>query len=221
MLPGVYNDYEAHTMEPGDTSAYYKFLVGSTGAISTVSRASGCFGTAVRLDVGKYYYPLTAAFYSAPILPGGIKASPLLDIKPTVHGAYSTTTGTIGFVLANTSSGSNQRTIAHGTDSVVASTKTFTFSNGAFTFDDIGSTLTLGGTANGNNGTYTIKSVTSGTVVVVVETVTADETFGSGVTQSISGIGIAVQFNQAGDGTVAEVATSNLVMLSVKLKRNP
>jgi hypothetical protein len=220
MLPFPANSYDAVSFEPGDTRAYVKFVVGSTGAVGTPTRSSACWGLPVRLDVGKYYFPLTSAWYSGTALPGG-SVSPLLDVKATCHGVYATTTGTIPFLLANTSSGLNQRVIAHGTDSVVASTKTFTFQHGAFTFDDIGATLVLGGTANGNNGNYTIKSVTSATVVVVVETVTADETFGSGVTQSITGIGLAIQFNQAGDGTVAEVAASNIIMLSANLKAHP
>lgn len=221
MLPFVGNVYEPESFEPGDAAAYIKFAVGTTGAVGTPTRSNACFGLPVRLDVGKYYFPLTAAFYSAGVLPG-TTVSPLLTEKATVHGVYATTTGTIPFLLANTTSGDNQRVIAHGADSVVASTHTWTFANGAFTFNDVGATLTMGNTAAaGDKGNFTIKSVTSATVIVTVEAPGADETFGSTVTQSISGIGVAYQFNQAGDGTVAEVASANIVMLTLRLKRHP
>lgn len=221
MLPFVGNVYEPETFEPGDAAAYVKFLVGATGAVSTISRSNACFGTPVRLSAGLYYFPLTAAFYSAGVLPG-TSVSPLLTEAITVHGAYTTTDGTFGFLAANTTSGNNQRTIAHGADSVVAATKTWTFANGAFTFDDVGSTLTMANTAAaGDKGNFTIKSVTSATVIVTVEAPGADETFGSTVTQAISGIGVAYQLVASNGGAAADPKQGNLVMLALRLKRHP
>jgi len=72
----------------------------------------------------------------------------------------------------------NERTIVvTDTDEVVAATNTWTFANGAFTAADEGGTFTIAGTSEGNDGTYTIDSVTDPTTIVSVEAPAADETF--------------------------------------------
>lgn len=67
-----------------------------------------------------------------------------------------------------------------GSDSVVASTKTWTFANGAFSAADIGAYFTVAGASNGaNNGTFTITEVVSSTAVKTAGTAAAlvNETF--------------------------------------------
>jgi hypothetical protein len=215
--PPVGNTYEKRSYEPGDTSAYVKFLVGATGAVSTISRQDPIFGTPVRLAAGIYKFPTVCALDGTGILPG-TTVSPTLEANVAVHGTYSTTDGTLAFLVANTLSGGNARSITHGADSVVAATHTFTFANGAFTFDDVGALLTVSGTANGNDKVYTIKSVTSGTVVVTVEAPAADETFGSGVKQAISDTYLTFQINQVGTPGAADPKQGNYVMLATNLK---
>jgi hypothetical protein len=79
------------------------------------------------------------------------------------------------------------RAITHdAADAVVAGTKNWHFTNGAFTGGDVGRILFTAGTSNsGNKGAFTIASVIDGTHVTSVESPGADETFGGGVTQSI------------------------------------
>src|SRR6476469_6913253 len=62
------------------------------------------------------------------------------------------------------------------TDHVVASTKTWTFANGAFTAADVGGTFTVTDSV-ADDGTYTIASVTNATTIVSTEAVAGDETF--------------------------------------------
>jgi hypothetical protein len=74
----------------------------------------------------------------------------------------------------------------HAGDAVVASTKTWTFANGAFTAADVGGTFTMGGTSGTtNDGAFVIASVTNATTVVSVGSPGGNETFGSGVTMSM------------------------------------
>jgi hypothetical protein len=75
--------------------------------------------------------------------------------------------------------------VVTNTDSVVAGTKTWTFANGAFATTEVGGTFTITGTDLGNDGTYTIASRTSATVVVSVEAPAADETFDGTETMSV------------------------------------
>ncbi len=67
-----------------------------------------------------------------------------------------------------------------GTNTVVASTKTWTLANAAFTSADVGTYLVVLDASNaGNNGTFLITAVTSATVVVTsLATGLVDETFG-------------------------------------------
>lgn len=79
------------------------------------------------------------------------------------------------------------RSVTHNAaDAVVAATKVWHFVNGAFTGADVGRLFFVAGaTAAGDNGVFTIASVTNSTDVVSVEAPGADETFGGGVTQSL------------------------------------
>ena len=77
-------------------------------------------------------------------------------------------------------SGAINRAIAHNAaDDVVAATKVWTFVNGAFTVDDVGRLLLMGGTASGNDGLYTIAAVNSPTEIETAEAPIADETAGA------------------------------------------
>ncbi len=69
--------------------------------------------------------------------------------------------------------------MTQGTNTVVASTKTWTFANALFTSADAGSYIVvLDATNAGNNGTFLITSVTSPTVIVTsLATTLVDETF--------------------------------------------
>lgn len=77
-------------------------------------------------------------------------------------------------------SGGLVRAIVHDVaDEVVAATKTWTFVNGAFTQDDVGRLLLMGGTLSGNDGIFTIAQVNSPTEIESVEAPGADETAGA------------------------------------------
>lgn len=76
---------------------------------------------------------------------------------------------------------STQRSISMDTsDSVVKSSKEWTFTDGAFTEDDVGRLLFMGNTANGNDGAWTIAEVVSSTKIKTAEAPAADETFSGG-----------------------------------------
>ena len=77
------------------------------------------------------------------------------------------------------------RSITHGTDSVVGSTKTWTFTNGAFSSSDIGGDLIVGSTSNSaNTGIFPIVSTPSATTVVTTGS-PVTETFGATVTAEV------------------------------------
>lgn len=82
---------------------------------------------------------------------------------------------------------SKVRSISHdAADSVVASTKAWLFTNGAFAASDVGRKLEIrGAAAAGNNKTYTIATVVDGTHITTTEAPAANETFGGGVTQRV------------------------------------
>lgn len=76
--------------------------------------------------------------------------------------------------------GALQRAILHNAaDAVVAATKTWTFVNGAFTAEDVGRLILMGGTASGNDGLYTIAAVNLATEIETTEAPVADETAGA------------------------------------------
>jgi hypothetical protein len=140
---------------------------------------------------------------------------------PTVIGAFLATDGQNGHIVSDATGLQSTRSIAHNaSDGVVVATKTFTFVNGAFTFNDVGGLLTVAGTTSGlNDGIYHIVSVTSATVVVVLEAPGgSDETFGSGVTQGISGAYIGIEFTRTDTGVAAEVTSGNEVSFGFALK---
>lgn len=73
------------------------------------------------------------------------------------------------------------RNITHGADSVVGSSKTWTFANGAFSAADIGGDLIVSDTSNAaNTGIFPIISTPSATTVVTSGSPT-NETFGASV----------------------------------------
>lgn len=102
------------------------------------------------------------------------------DMGPGITGEWLHIRGckTMGF-LAKWSSPDPRTIVVTDTDSVVKATKTWTFANGAFTDADIGGTFTIAGTSGAaNDGTYTIATRVSATVVTSSEAVPgADETF--------------------------------------------
>jgi len=62
-------------------------------------------------------------------------------------------------------------------DNVDESSQVWRFAAGNFTENDVGGTFTVAGSAEGNDGDYTIDSVTNAFTVVSVEAPAADETF--------------------------------------------
>lgn len=83
-------------------------------------------------------------------------------------------------------SGGLVRSITHdAADNVVAATKVWQFTNGAFTDDDVGRLFLMGATGSGNDGLFTIAQVNSPTEIESVEAPNADETFGVSVTQDV------------------------------------
>lgn len=96
---------------------------------------------------------------------------------------------TFGVAVTYEILGSARSSSADAADAVVAATKTWTLTNGAFTAADVGRILEVKGTANSgaNDGFYTIASVTDGTHVVTTEAPAADETIGAVGTRRILG----------------------------------
>lgn len=96
------------------------------------------------------------------------------------------------------------RTITHAaTDAVVASTGTWRRDNGAFTAADVGGSFTVAGATNsGNNGTFTILTVVDATHVTTATAGLVNETFGVGVTTSLTqGAPVGVfTYEVTGDG---------------------
>jgi len=71
---------------------------------------------------------------------------------------------------------------AIGTDNVVGSTRTWTIAGGNFSAADIGGSILVSGAANpGNNGGFTIASVTNPTTIVTTGGTNVDETFTTSV----------------------------------------
>jgi len=220
LYPQFLTKYDAQAVDAGVTALQLRFLVGSSGAITSFSHqgAKHILNTK-RLKAGYYRILLDGVWYVERDASNAVIAKPFQPFgTPNVIGPLSTSAGTIGQWVNDQSDASTARTIAHGTDSVVASTKTFTIANGAFTAADVGASFNVFGSANGNDGTYTIATVTSGTVIVVVETVTADETFGSGVTFGVSGAYVVFAFSQTGTPGAADVASGSEVAAVFSLK---
>lgn len=77
------------------------------------------------------------------------------------------------------------------TDNVVGGTKVWTFTNGAFTADDVGGTITVAGATNGaNNGTFTITAQTATTVTTGGAPV--NETFATPASLIVTSTGAAI-----------------------------
>jgi hypothetical protein len=102
-------------------------------------------------------------------------------------GVTPTPTGEVMPVACRTWIADLARTITHdAADNVVAATKTWTFTNGAFTTADIGRLMFIANAVDaGNNGVFTIGNVLSTTVITTIEAPGADEVFGGGVTQDL------------------------------------
>ncbi len=83
----------------------------------------------------------------------------------------------------------NTRTVVvTGTDSVVAISGTWTFANAVFTTNDVGGTITVTGATNaGNNGTFTILTRVSATVITTATTGLVNETFSASVGLTVTG----------------------------------
>jgi hypothetical protein len=106
-----------------------------------------------------------------------------------------------------------ERSITHdAADSVVAATKTWTFTNGGFSAADVGRKLVVANASTaGNNGTFTIATAPSGTTITTTEAPAADETFGGTVTQQIFVVaGTTALFMQYAVARVIEVASGVL-----------
>lgn len=194
----------------GTTRVKAHFTAGASGAVGAFSADSGQFDTAnlVRLSAG---------VYKAPLLEQWIACD---EESARVIGPYSSTAGCRGVCSQNNVSKQSNRTfLANGsTDAVVASTKTFTLANGAFTASDVGATFVVTN-STADNGTYSIASVTSATVVVVNETVPANETFGATVTFVLSDVPyLAFTFTREDTGVAADPPSGSSVRLNADLQ---
>lgn len=221
LYPQFLTKYDVQGVDAGETHLMLQMLIGSTGAITSYShKGGGHIISVVRLKAGYYALLLDGVWYVTRTPANAVYAKPLMPgPNPGIIGPLSTSDGTIGQVVNDQSDASTTRTIAyHSSDAVVASTKTFTIGNGAFTAADVGGKFNVFGSAQGNDGTYTIATVTSGTVIVVVETVTADETFASTVTYGVSGAYLVIAFSQTGTPGAADVASGNQVFWQFSLK---
>ena len=220
LYPQYLTKYDVQAVDAGLTPLQLRFLVGSTGAITSFShQGAGHILATTRLKAGYYVNKLDGVWYVERTASLAVHAKPFMPFgDPVVLGPLSTSAGTIGQVVNDQSDASTKRTIAHGADSVVAATKTFTIANGAFSAADVGANFNVFGSANGNDGTFTIATVTSATVIVVVETVTADETFGAGVTFGVSGAYFVIAFSQTGTPGAADVASGSEVAMIFSLK---
>lgn len=206
------SNYPAKSTFGEVTQFVLRMLIGSTGAITSYShKGQGHIQFVYRVGAGIYVVYLDGVYY---VNPSGAK--PFVGGIPQVLGAYTTTDGTEGNVIADTTDGKNQRSIAHhASDAVVGSTRTWTIGNGAFTAADVGATISVSGSAS-NDGQWTIQSVTSATVVVTTESPT-DETFGASQGFSILGTYLTIEFGQSGDGTAADVKSGNEVLFPFTL----
>jgi hypothetical protein len=205
-------NYERKSTFGEITDFVLRMLIGSTGAITSYShKGQGHIQFVYRVGVAVYVVYLDGVYYVNPL-----GAKPFVGGVPQVIGTYSTTDGTHGNVIADTTDGKNQRLIAHhASDAVVGSTRTWTIGNGAFTQADIGATIAVSGSVS-NDGQWTIQSVTSGTVVVTTESPT-DETFGSTQAFNILGTYLTIEFCQSGTGAAAEVLSGNEVLFPFSL----
>jgi hypothetical protein len=194
----------------GTTRVKAHFAVGASGAIGAFTADSGQIDTVniVRLSAGLYKVPLLEQWMN------------LDESHPDQIGPSSTTSGTEAqTVQDNVHKQSNRTFLANGsTDAVVASTKTWTLANGAFTASDVGAAFVVTN-STADNGTYTIASVTSSTVVVVNETVPANETFGATVTFVLTDVPyISVQFVRQDTGAPADITSGSSCRLNFDLQ---
>lgn len=221
LYPQFLTKYDVQSVDAGITLLLLRFLVGSTGAITSFShQGSKHIRLTLRLKAGYYGIYLDGVWYVERASNLAINANPLTPMgAPTVIGPLSTSAGTLGQVVNDQSAGQGNRIIAWLTgDAVVASTKTFTIGNGAFTAADVGAPFVVAGSAQGNDGTYHIATVTNTTTVVVEETVTANETFPSTINYSIQGAFIVIAFSQTGTPGAADVASGAEVSFVFSLK---
>jgi hypothetical protein len=221
LYPQFLTKYDAAGTDAGITLMLLRFLVGASGAITSYSRQANRHVTSVvRLAAGYYSMFFDGVYYVTRNAALTLVATPFTPFgDPSVIGPLSTTAGTIGQWVNDQSASQNARNIAfHSSDAVVASTKTFTIGNGAFTAADVGGKFNVFGSAQGNDGAYTIASVTSSTVIVVVETVNANETFTSAQSFSVSGAWVVFAFSQTGTPGAADVASGSEASVVFSLK---
>lgn len=221
LYPQFLTKYDAQATDAGLTVMLLRFLVGASGAITSYShKASRHILNVVRLSAGEYTMFFDGVYYVERAANLAINALPFSPLgPPAVIGPLSTSTGTVGQWVNDQSAAQTTRNIAfHSSDAVVASTKTFTIGNGAFTAADVGGQFLVVGSAQGNNGVYTIASVTNTTTIVVVETVTANETFTSTQSFGVQGVYVVFAFSQTGTPGAADVASGSEVACEFSLK---
>lgn len=222
LYPQFLTKYDAQAVDAGMTFLQLRFLVGTSGAITSYShQGAKHIRQTLRLKAGYYGVKLDGVWYVERSAALAVIAKPFMPMgNPVVIGPLSTSDGTNGQWVNDQSDSSTARNIAwkNSSDAVVASTKTFTIGNGAFTAADVGGTFNVFGSAQGNDGTYTIATVTSATVIVVVETVTGNETFTAAQSYSVSGAYLVFAFNQTGTPGAADVASGAEVAVVFSLK---
>lgn len=201
--------FKHESCSQGSTRVKAHFAAGASGAVGAFTANSGQFDTA-------NFTRVSAGVYKAPLLESWLA---LDEANPQVVGAFTSTDGTIGHCIQdNVSRQSNRTFLANGsTDAVVASTKTFTLANGAFTPTDVGATINITNSV-ADNGAYTIATVTSSTVIVVNETVTSNETFGATVTFVLTDVPyLAFEFQRSDTGVAADPLSGVSVRFNVDL----
>jgi hypothetical protein len=221
LYPQFLTKYGKQSTEAGATAMFLRFLVGATGAITSFSHmGAGHILSVVRLKAGYYGVYLDGVFYVTRNPNLSIYATPLMSAsEPQVFGPLAPTTGTNGQVVNDQSAAQGQRLIPWLTaDAVVAGTNTFTIGNGAFTAADVGAPFIVTGSANGNDKTYHIATVTNATTIVTVEAPAANETFASTVKYAIAGAFIVIAFSQLTTPGAADVQSGSEVAWDFHLK---
>jgi hypothetical protein len=87
--------YGQEVEEPGSFDIFIRFLVGSSGAITSYTRKSQHIVSVTLTSAGVYKMVLDSFYSSTPPFTSGTVMSPLMDYSIGVVGAVTTTDGTV------------------------------------------------------------------------------------------------------------------------------
>jgi hypothetical protein len=93
--PIMMASYDQEVEEPGAFDIFLRFLVGSSGAITSYTRKSQHVVSATLSSAGVYKLVLDSFYSSVPPLTGGTVMSPVMDYSIGVIGTVTTTDGTV------------------------------------------------------------------------------------------------------------------------------